>query len=528
MFLGKQFDITFPADRLSLWTDRLEIILMQAVWGPYLAGRLTSPPDWLDFARMLLTLHPPSSRPFGTGEIPSQSTGVLSLSWLSLWRMVDSDLGLGIGGGVGELVAWVVVGWVGGADSLMRVVCFTVPPALGFFEFIVRCSLLKGLVWRLSAESEGENKFVWIVSLLDLGVGAVRGWADEAWMAYWSVRDKESQVTGAEMSAVGVGALLPVSVAPSTANLSANKSQAGGNELNVDFREDEGRAVTSHKWRMVISYDGTRYSGWQYQLHPPTIQCVVEKALTKVTKLDRKELCLVGASRTDKGVHAWGQVAHFLTPFNYAALDDVHAALNGVLPDDIRVRELSPALPEFHARFSVESKIYHYKIYNDAVMDPFQRNYAFHSTYRLNPAAMKVAATHFVGTHDFSAFANVSRNDRVTNPVKRIYRYEVVEMGGALLQLEVEGSGFLYKQVRNMAALLYQIGKESIPPEIVPMILASRNRRELAKYTLDAPPHGLTLISVKYNKEHLQLPVDCSPVSFGRCRTSSYCKLPFY
>ncbi|CAM8905668.1 unnamed protein product [Rhodiola kirilowii] len=347
-------------------------------------------------------------------------------------------------------------------------------------------------------------------------------------MAYWSVRDKESQVTGAEMSAVGVGALLPVSVAPSTANLSANKSQAGGNELNVDFREDEGRAVTSHKWRMVISYDGTRYSGWQYQSHPPTIQCVVEKALTKVTKLDRKELCLVGASRTDKGVHAWGQVAHFLTPFNYAALDDVHAALNGVLPDDIRVRELSPALPEFHARFSVESKIYHYKIYNDAVMDPFQRNYAFHSTYRLNPAAMKVAATHFVGMHDFSAFANVSRNDRVTNPVKRIYRYEVVEMGGALLQLEVEGSGFLYKQVRNMAALLYQIGKESIPPEIVPMILASRNRRELAKYTLDAPPHGLTLISVKYNKEHLQLPVDCSPVSFGRCRTSSYCKLPFY
>ncbi|CAM8905669.1 unnamed protein product [Rhodiola kirilowii] len=407
-----------------------------------------------------------------SAELLCKEFKALSLSWLSLWRMVDSDLGLGIGGGVGELVVW--------------------------------CGVV-------------------------LVVGGGWGpWPDEAWMAYWSVRDKESQVTGAEMSAVGVGALLPVSVAPSTANLSANKSQAGGNELNVDFREDEGRAVTSHKWRMVISYDGTRYSGWQYQSHPPTIQCVVEKALTKVTKLDRKELCLVGASRTDKGVHAWGQVAHFLTPFNYAALDDVHAALNGVLPDDIRVRELSPALPEFHARFSVESKIYHYKIYNDAVMDPFQRNYAFHSTYRLNPAAMKVAATHFVGMHDFSAFANVSRNDRVTNPVKRIYRYEVVEMGGALLQLEVEGSGFLYKQVRNMAALLYQIGKESIPPEIVPMILASRNRRELAKYTLDAPPHGLTLISVKYNKEHLQLPVDCSPVSFGRCRTSSYCKLPFY
>uniref|UniRef100_A0A7N0V888 tRNA pseudouridine synthase n=2 Tax=Kalanchoe fedtschenkoi TaxID=63787 RepID=A0A7N0V888_KALFE len=227
----------------------------------------------------------------------------------------------------------------------------------------------------------------------------------------------------------GVRGLLPVSVAQSVTNLATQKSQAGEGELNADFLEDERRSVTaSHKWRMVIAYEGTRYSGWQYQSSPPTVQCIVEKALTKVMKLDRKELGLVGASRTDKGVHAWGQVAHFLTPFNYTALDDVHAAVNGVLPDDIRVRELSPAVPEFHARFSVESKVYHYKIYNDAVMDPLQRNYAFHCTYRLNPAAMKEAARHFVGQHDFSAFANVSRNDRVTNPVKSIYRCEVVEL----------------------------------------------------------------------------------------------------
>lgn len=121
------------------------------------------------------------------------------------------------------------------------------------------------------------------------------------------------------------------------------------------------------------------------------------------------------------------QVAHFVTPFNYDSLDTLHAALNGLLPSDIRVREISPAVPEFHARFSVRSKIYHYKIYNDTVMDPFQRNYAYHSAYKLNPEAMKEAAKYFIGRHDFSAFANASRNDRAPNPVKNIFSFDVIE-----------------------------------------------------------------------------------------------------
>lgn len=185
------------------------------------------------------------------------------------------------------------------------------------------------------------------------------------------------------------------------------------------------------------------------------------------------------------------QVAQFLTPFNYESLDSIHAAVNGLLPSDIRVREISPALPEFHARFFPKSKIYHYKIYNDAVMDPLQRHFAYHYTYKLNAVAMREAANHFVGTHDFSAFANASNRDGVANPVKHIFRFDVIEMvihitnntckthtmfsraslifhfpisskavgvfeltysfvQGPLLQLEVEGSGFLYRQVRNM------------------------------------------------------------------------------
>lgn len=286
-------------------------------------------------------------------------------------------------------------------------------------------------------------------------------------------------------------------------------------------------AADGYKWRLVIAYDGTRFSGWQYQQSPPTIQCTIEKALMTATKLERKHLHLVGASRTDAGVHAFGQVAHFITPFNYDSLESIHAALNGLLPSDIRVREISAAAPEFHARFSAKSKIYHYKIYNDPVMDPFHRHFAYHSIYKLNTDAMKEAAKYLVGKHDFSAFVNAQRNDRILDPLKNIFRFDIIEMG-SLLQIEVEGSGFLYRQVRNMVALLVQIGREAIPPDIVPKILESRDRKELAKYTVSAPPHGLSLVAVKYNEDHLRLPTGCPATSLGRHHAVRKCKLPFY
>lgn len=124
------------------------------------------------------------------------------------------------------------------------------------------------------------------------------------------------------------------------------------------------------------------------------------------------------------------QVAHFVTPFNYDSLDSIHSALNGLLPFDIRIREVGPAVPEFHARFSAKSKIYHYKIYNDTVMDPLQRLYAYHSANELNPTAMREAAKHFIGKHDFSSFVNASRNG-VPDPVKTIFRFDVIEMVSA-------------------------------------------------------------------------------------------------
>lgn len=121
-------------------------------------------------------------------------------------------------------------------------------------------------------------------------------------------------------------------------------------------------------------------------------------------------------------------MAHFVTPFNYDRLDSIHAALNGLLPSDIRIREISPAAPEFHARFSAKSKIYHYKIYNSSIMDPFQRHYAYHNVYKLNSDVMREAAKHFIGKHDFSSFVNASRNDRSPDPVKNIFRFDITEM----------------------------------------------------------------------------------------------------
>jgi len=123
------------------------------------------------------------------------------------------------------------------------------------------------------------------------------------------------------------------------------------------------------------------------------------------------------------------QVAHFLTPFTYDdGLESLHAAVNGLLPSDIQVREISPAKAEFHARFSTISKIYHYKIYNNPVMDPFQYRYAYHSAYKLNPLAMREAAAYFVGKHDFTSFANAIRNNHVRDCVKEIFRFDVTEM----------------------------------------------------------------------------------------------------
>lgn len=177
-------------------------------------------------------------------------------------------------------------------------------------------------------------------------------------------------------------------------------------------------------------------------------------------------------------------MAHFVTPFNYDTLENVHAALNGLLPSDIRVREISAALPEFHARFSAKSKVYHYKIYNDSIMDPFQRHYVYHSVYKLNTAAMREAAKYFIGKHDFSAFVNVSRNNGVRDPVKTIFHFDVNEM--VILD---PGIKFLQKLVHSLTLASSYCGfTSSFPSDLFPSQLLSFSvklrRNEASKLTL--------------------------------------------
>ncbi|KAJ7518656.1 hypothetical protein O6H91_20G002600 [Diphasiastrum complanatum] len=273
-----------------------------------------------------------------------------------------------------------------------------------------------------------------------------------------------------------------------------------------DFgKEGEHGTSSSWKWRLVIAYDGTQYLGWQWQPKGGSVQYMIEDALMKVTRCTRKDLLVVAASRTDAGVHAWGQVAHFVTPFCFERLDRLHLSLNGILPQDIRIREIAAAQPNFHARYYAHKKMYHYTVYVAAVMDPCQRFYAWHVRESLNIGAMTEAAQFFVGVHDFTTFANSSKDSVQRDLAREILSFNIVDEA-PILRFEVEGTGFFYKQVRNMVSLLLEVGKGILPPRSVCDLLASHDRTKLARVCVTAPPQGLCLISVSYDEIFLAAP----------------------
>ncbi|KAI5073483.1 hypothetical protein GOP47_0011496 [Adiantum capillus-veneris] len=253
---------------------------------------------------------------------------------------------------------------------------------------------------------------------------------------------------------------------------------------------------------------------------------MLEGVLKRITKLERESLLVVGASRTDTGVHAWDQVAQFQTPFHLDDLQSFHSSLNGLLPSDIRVREIAAVPPEFHARYSAKGKIYHYKVHCNPIMDPFQLRYAHHVRERLNIHVMREAARYMVGEHDFQALANVSNKIMKGGFVRKIHRLDITEKEKNFL-FEVEGNGFLYKQVRNMVGLLLVIGKELLPPSAVQTIVTSKCRKLLAYHATTAPPNGLHLMRVIYDEADLN-PASGPPYSSsGIFRTHSKCSLIF-
>ncbi len=245
------------------------------------------------------------------------------------------------------------------------------------------------------------------------------------------------------------------------------------------------------RYKLTIAYDGTNYCGWQVQANGLSIQSLVQQALQTIL---RHPLSLTGSGRTDAGVHAQGQTAHFDTE-TPVSLSKLRISLNALLPPDIRILDIEPTAPDFHARYSACAKEYHYHLHLDPISDPFSRLYRCHVLAPCDLARIKEAATYFLGTHDFFSFANQAhRTSAAHDSMRTLFRIDVHEQEGGA-RLEFEGDGFLYKMVRNLTGFLLDIGagKRNIS-EITPL-LASRDRRQAS---MASPAQGLFLMRVFY------------------------------
>ena len=246
------------------------------------------------------------------------------------------------------------------------------------------------------------------------------------------------------------------------------------------------------KFKLTIAYDGTNYAGWQVQKSGVGVQQRVEEAFAKLFPGAGR---LHSSSRTDTGVHALGMVAHVEIPRAEFKMTPAKLllALNAHLPEDIRVLSARRCAPDFHARFHASGKQYRYFLWNHAAMNPLLRHQAWQVPKRLDLPAMRSAARHFLGTHDFKSFA-ATRNYEVESTTRTVTRCDI-KRSGSLLTFVIEGDGFLYKMCRGIVGTLVQVGQGKIAATEIKRILATRDRRVAG---MTAPAHGLVLWKVFY------------------------------
>jgi tRNA pseudouridine38-40 synthase len=242
--------------------------------------------------------------------------------------------------------------------------------------------------------------------------------------------------------------------------------------------------------RLVIEYDGTSLSGWQRQANAPTVQQHLEEALAVILQHDVK---VTGASRTDAGVHARGQVASFRTE-RAIPLHGIRRGLNSLLPDAIAVVEASEAADDFHPRFSATGKHYRYTILARADRSPRWRDRAWHHPDPLDLVAMRAGAAALLGEHDFAAFRAAGCTARTTT--RRIDRIDIAPAPDDLVLVDLRGNAFLRMMVRIVVGTLSEVGTGRRIPAQVGEILASKDR---TKAGITAPPQGLELVSVRYD-----------------------------
>ena len=267
---------------------------------------------------------------------------------------------------------------------------------------------------------------------------------------------------------------------------------------------DDARPL--QRYKLTVAYRGTRYHGWQWQAVTkhyrgptigdgggiPTIQVILAKAITSVV---RHPIQLVGSSRTDAGVHAKGQLAHFDTHQTQIPTEGLRRAVNHALPDDILLRKVEAVPPSFNVFTSTLSKRYQYFVWNAPDRPVFLGDLAMHRWQPLDVAAMAHAANLLVGTHDFASFARPGH--RRENTVRTILACDVSRRGPRLI-IGVEGTGFLWNMVRIIAGTLIEVGIGRYMPEQISTMLAARDRRAAGS---TAPAHGLYLQWIKTRPE---------------------------
>lgn len=239
-----------------------------------------------------------------------------------------------------------------------------------------------------------------------------------------------------------------------------------------------------------VAYDGTGYCGWQLQPNAQTVEGVLNEALTRLLG---EPVTVIGASRTDSGVHSLGNVAVFDTDTRIPA-EKISYALNQRLPDDIVVQESCEVASDFHPRHCDSTKTYEYKILNREFPLPTVRRDTYFYHRALDAARMQAAADRLVGTHDFASFC--AAHAQVETTVRTVYGCEVL-CEGDLIRIRVTGAGFLYNMVRIIAGTLIEVGAGAREPEEITAILQAHDRSAAGP---TAPAHGLTMIGIKYDK----------------------------
>lgn len=244
--------------------------------------------------------------------------------------------------------------------------------------------------------------------------------------------------------------------------------------------------------KLTVAYDGTNYCGWQVQPNGITVEEVLNQHLSELL---REPIRVIGASRTDAGVHALGNVAVFDTTARMPA-EKISFALNTRLPQDIRIQESREVEADFHPRFCNTVKTYEYKILNRRFADPTKRLYSLFYYIPLDTERMKKAAAYLVGEHDFKSLC--THKAEVENTVRTIYDVEILKDANDMITVRIRGNGFLYNMVRIIVGTLLRVGSGYYEPDYMKELLEAKDRQAAGE---TAPPQGLTLVKIEYPDE---------------------------